>query len=208
MKALLMAWAIIVISCALASALETAVTADFGAALPTGKMADPYGPPEYGWNQGRAFFATLLLNIGLTDHLSAEGGAFYSLNHLYQGEWSDPKYVIPYSKVFLLVAGARFNLLPDSKYNPYLHGGGGLGAISYNIADNWGKELSRRYIDPALYFGAGLELEATETLSIDFPVRYGIIFWKPDGDEEFMVDWTKATIRLLYIGTGFIYWAM
>jgi len=53
-----------------------------------------------------------------------------------------------------------------------------------------------------------LELEATETLSIDFPIRYGIIFWKPDGDEEFMVDWTKATIRLLYIGAGFIYWAM
>jgi len=188
-------------------AMESSFTADFGVALPMGKMAGEYGPPNYGWNQDKGFFLSVLFNFGILNHLSIQGGAFYSLNHIYKGEWSDPQYVIPYSRVFLIITGARLSLMPDAKYNIYFDGGGGMGSISYNIADNWGEVLSRRYYDPAVYVGAGLEISATDTLSVDIPVHYAMVFWKPYGDEEFMPGWPATKISLLYLGGGITYWA-
>jgi hypothetical protein len=200
--------ALFFLTASLAEALESALSIDLGFAFPLGKMAGTYGPPKYGWNQKRALFFDVLFTLGMTNHLKILAGANYSLNHVYKDEWNDPQYQIPYSKVLLIFGGLRYQLLSDAKFNPYADIAGGLGVITYKIADNWGNELSTRYSDPALYMGGGLAVSVSDNLLVDIPIHLGIVFWKPKGDEVFMPGWTKGTIDLFYVGAGFTYLAL
>jgi hypothetical protein len=171
-----------------------------------------------GWpfKMGRANVALTSL-VTVTPLLSVEAG--FELHTGYYNKEATinygegPSYVEPEDNVkwslLDIYAGPRFSFRPGGKVRPFAAGGVIFGRSKYELKELDGDEVEVRSSGPAFgwYAGAGGTVRLSDKISLDFPVKFNMLFGAEysydDTLEDFSNDWKPGPYVTAGVGVTY-----
>jgi hypothetical protein len=124
-----------------------------------------------------------------------------------------PSYVEPEDNVkwslLDVYAGPRFSFRPGGKVRPFVAGGIIFGRSKYELKELEGNEVEVRSSGPAVgwYAGAGGTVRLSDKISLDFPVKFNMLFGAEysyeDSLEDFSNDWKPGPYVTAGIGVTY-----